>query len=226
MSHRLQVAWPDGALFASRSGRPFRILAVSDERARSLDAAETRAAMGRIDLVIGAGDLEPPYLSFVADAFGAPLRYVRGNHDVGAAWLANERGMLPEPLRDGRPVEEQGLTIVGFSGSPRYNAGGRMQISAAAMWWRVAWARLRAGRRRPVLVVTHAAPRDLGDAPDPAHRGFAAFRWLVEQLRPPLWLHGHTALIRRGIDSRCVTHRGTLVYNCTGATVIELVPAS
>lgn len=225
MSHRLEVAWPDPALFAARSGRPFRILALSDERARSLERAESRAAIGPIDLVIGAGDLEPPYLSFVADAFGAPLRYVRGNHDVGTAWLVNERGMLPEPLADGRPVEEQGLMLIGFSGSPRYNADGRMQVSGRSMWWRVAWARLRAGPSRPCLVVSHAAPRGLGDAPDPAHRGFTAFRWLLDQLRPPLWLHGHTALIRRGIDSRCVTHRGTLVYNCTGATVIDLVPA-
>ncbi len=225
MSHRLRVAWPDAALFAARDGAPFRILAVSDERARSLDSAQTRRAMGKIDLIVGAGDLEPPYLSFVADAFGAPLRYVRGNHDVGAAWLANERGMLPEPLPDGRPVREQGITLVGFSGSPRYNDGGRMQIRGPAMWWRVLVARLRIGMRRPLLVVSHAAPRGLGDAPDPAHRGFSAFRWLAERLRPRLWLHGHTALIRRGIDSRCVTHAGTLLYNCTGVTVIELVPA-
>jgi hypothetical protein len=223
VSHRLRVPWPDAHLFAGRDGRPFRILAVSDEEAGSLDSPASRAAMGPIDLVVGAGDLEPPYLSFVADAFGAPLRYVRGNHDVGSAWAANERGMLPEPMPDGRPVLEQGLTLVGFSGSPRYNAGGRMQMSAAAMWWRVLLARLRV-RRHPVLVVTHAAPRGLNDASDHAHRGFSAFRWLVDRLRPPLWLHGHTALIRRGLDSRCVTHGPTLLYNCTGATVVELVP--
>jgi len=35
---------------------------------------------------------------------------------------------------------------------------------------------------------------------------------------------GHTALVRRGIDHRSVTSNGTLFYNCTGATLIELAP--
>jgi hypothetical protein len=39
-----------------------------------------------------------------------------------------------------------------------------------------------------------------------------------------LWLHGHTALVRRGIDGRSVRHGETLLYNCTGATLVELVP--
>jgi hypothetical protein len=72
--------------------------------------------------------------------------------------------------------------------------------------------------------VTHAAPRGLGDADDLPHRGFTAFRWLLDRLKPPLWLHGHTALVRRGLDERCVRHEGTLLYNCTGATLIELLP--
>ena len=224
MSHRLRIAWPDPDLFAARDGRPFRILAVSDERARSFDRADSRLAMGPIDLIVGAGDLEPPYLSFVADAFGAPLRYVRGNHDVGTAWRVNERGMLPEPLPDGRLIDEQGVALLGFSGSPRYNEAGAMQVGAFAMWWRVVSARLRARTRRPILLISHAAPRGLNDAPDHAHRGFSAFRWLIDQLRPPLWLHGHTALVRRGLDSRCLQHGPTLLYNCTGATVVELVP--
>jgi hypothetical protein len=74
--------------------------------------------------------------------------------------------------------------------------------------------------------VSHAPPRDVNDDDDLAHRGFTAFRWLRGRLEPPLWLHGHTALIRRGLDQRCVTHDGTLFYNCTGATLIELVPPS
>lgn len=225
MSHRLRVPWPDPALFAARGGAPFRILAVSDEEARSLDEPASRDAMGHIDLIVGAGDLEPPYLSFVADAFGAPLRYVRGNHDTGTAWLVNERGMLPEPLPDGRPVTEQGLTILGFSGSGQYAEEDGVQVPGWVMWWRVLLARLRVGVRRPILVLTHAAPRGAGDASDHAHRGFSAFRWLLDRLAPPLWLHGHTSLVRRGLDSRSVMHGPTLLYNCTGATVIELVPA-
>ena len=224
MTDRLTLRWPDPAPFVARDGDPIRILAVSDEPDPTLDSAVTRNRIGTVDLVIGAGDLEPDYLSFVTDAFGdAPLRYIRGNHDVGAAWSATRRALLPEPMRDGHVVEEAGLRLLGFSGSPVYNDRG-MQVSALGMWLRVLRSSSAAQRARPVLVVTHAPPRDMNDDNDRAHRGFTAFRWLVGRVAPPLWLHGHTALVRRGIDDRCTRHNGTLFYNCTGATLIELHP--
>ena len=94
------------------------------------------------------------------------------------------------------------------------------------MWARASLAWLRTLGRRPLLVVSHAPPRGVNDDTDLAHRGFTSFRWLVRRLAPPLWLHGHTALVRRGIDARCELYAGTLFYNCTGATLIELHPAS
>ena len=223
MTDRLRVRWPDPGPFEGRDGRPIRVLAVSDEQDPSLDSAATREGLGKIDLIVGAGDLEPEYLGFVTDAFHAPLRYVRGNHDVGAAWGHTERLLLPEPMPDGAPVEEAGLTLIGFSGSPRYNERG-MQVSALGMWARVLASWPRAQRTRPVIVVTHAPPRDVNDDHDRAHRGFSAFRWLADRLDPPLWLHGHTALVRRGIDDRIAKHNGTTFYNCTGSTLIELMP--
>ncbi len=127
-------------------------------------------------------------------------------------------------MPDGRVVEEDGLRLLGFSGSPVYSDG-PMQVSALGMWARVIRSSSAAQRARPVLVVSHAPPRDVNDDDDRAHRGFTAFRWLVDRLAPPLWLHGHTALVRRGIDDRCATRNGTLFYNCTGATLIELHPS-
>jgi uncharacterized protein len=223
MTDRLRVRWPDPRPFTERGGVPIRILAVSDEPDPSLDSPATREGLGSIDLVIGAGDLEPDYLGFVTDAVHAPLRYVRGNHDVGTAWGHTERKLLPEPMPDGVPVAEAGLQIVGFSGSPRYNERG-MQVSALGMWAKVLRAWPRASRVRPVIVVSHAPPRDVNDDDDRAHRGFSSFRWLADRLDPPLWLHGHTALVRRGIDDRIATHNGTTFYNCTGSTLIELMP--
>jgi hypothetical protein len=223
MTDRLRVRWPDPRPFVGRDGRPIRVLAVSDEPDPSLDSAATREAIGPVDLVIGAGDLEPEYLGFVTDAFHAPLRYVRGNHDVGAAWGHSEDLLLPQPMTDGQPVEESGLHLIGFSGSPRYNQRG-MQVSALGMWGKVLRSWMRAQRVRPLIVVTHAPPRDVNDDDDPPHRGFAAFRWLAERLDPPLWLHGHTALVRRGIDDRMAAHGGTTFYNCTGSTLVELLP--
>lgn len=223
MTDRLRLTWPDAAAFAARDGRPIRLLAVSDEPDPSLESAATRAELGPIDLVVGAGDLQPDYLSFVTDAFGAPLRYVRGNHDVGAAWDAAERGFLPDPLPEARLVTDAGLALIGFSGSPIYSRRGH-EVPASRMWMRAVLGAWRARGRRPVLVISHAPARGINDDNDPAHRGFTAFRWLVDRLAPPLWLHGHTALMRRGLDGRCARHDGTLFYNCTGATLIELVP--
>jgi uncharacterized protein len=223
VTDRLRLRWPDASAFAGRDGRPIRILAISDEPDPSLDSAATRQGLGRVDLVIGAGDLQPEYLSFIGDAFGAPLRYVRGNHDVGSAWADTERSLLPEPMPDATVIEEDGLRMIGFSGSPKYSGRG-LEIGGMAMWRKALRAWLRGANSRPLLVVSHAPPRDLNDDTDLAHRGFPAFRWLTSRLAPPLWLHGHTALIRRGIGGRCVTHEGTLFYNCTGATLIELVP--
>lgn len=223
MTDRLRVRWPDPAAFVARGGEPLRILAVSDEPDPSLDSPVTRERLGRVDLVVGAGDLEPDYLGFVTDAFGAPLRYIRGNHDVGAAWAHTERLHLPEPMPDGQVVTDGPLRLIGFSGSPRYNERG-MQVSALGMWLKVASAWGRARRVGPLIVVTHAPPRDVNDDHDRAHRGFTAYRWLVERIHAPLWLHGHTALVRRGIDDRIARRNGTTFYNCTGATLIELLP--
>jgi len=222
VTDRLRLAWPDPAPFAGGRG-PIRLLAVSDERDSSLESAATRRGIGHLDLVVGCGDLEPEYLAFVADAFGVPLRYVRGNHDVGSAWVHAERLLLPKPLPDGRLVEEAGLRLMGFSGSPRYSDRG-MQFSEAQMWLRAGGAALSARGAGPLLVVTHAPPRDANDDQDLAHRGFRAFRWLAGLLHPPLWLHGHTALVRRGLDARCARLNGTLFYNTTGATLVELDP--
>jgi hypothetical protein len=126
-------------------------------------------------------------------------------------------------MRDGSIVEEGGLRLLGFSGSPRYNERG-MQVGPLGMWWKVVTAWVGAQLAGPVLVVTHAPPRDVNDDHDRAHRGFRAFGWLADRLRPPLWLHGHTALVRRGIDDRTARRNGTLFYNCTGATLVELTP--
>ena len=223
MSERLSLRWPDPGPFVDRRGRPIRILAVSDEPDQTIDSRVTRNRIGPVDLIVGAGDLEPDYLSFVTDAFDAPLRYIRGNHDVGPAWSHTRRALLPEPMPDGKVIEEAGLRMIGFSGSPIYSDRG-MQVSALGMWARVLGSWSAAQRARPVIVITHAPPRDVNDDDDRAHRGFTAFRWLADRLSPPLWLHGHTALVRRGIDDRTARRNGTLFYNCTGATLIELTP--
>ena len=76
-------------------------------------------------------------------------------------------------------------------------------------------------RRPPVLVVSHAPPRDAGDTPtDAYHVGFAGYRVIADRLRPPLWLHGHTNPAAQA-DWR-TTLGSTTVVNVTGSVLVEL----
>ena len=229
MTGRVQVPWPDASLFARRGGRPYRILAVADEVDRSLESPGTRTGLGPIDLVIGCGDLPVDYLQFVTDAFAVQLVYVRGNHDVGGAWATGDatRLHLPEPLQDGRPWTDGAVTVVGFSGIPRHGGSG-LQVSSSARWRAVLGAWLQVGRRglgQPVLCISHVAPRGINDGPDRFHQGSRALRWLADRLEPPLWLHGHTTLLTRRLEDRCIQHGRTLFYNTVGAILVELVPS-
>ena len=91
MIHRHSLVWPDARPFSARDGRPIRILAVSDEVDPALRHPANREAVGPIDAILGCGDLEPSELAFLADAFYAPLAFVRGNHDVGIGWRSARR---------------------------------------------------------------------------------------------------------------------------------------
>jgi hypothetical protein len=54
------------------------------------------------------------------------------------------------------------------------------------------------------------------------HRGFRGYRWLMDRLAPPLWLHGHTPLA--ATSDWCVEVGRTTLINATGAVVVELLP--
>lgn len=210
MIRRLRLPRPAGV------AEDVRLLAVSDELDRALDLQTNRDALGRIDGVVGAGDLEPGYLSFLADAFKAPLIYVRGNHDRGANWDVG-RVNLPRPLLSHQDVL-RGLRVVGLSW-PGQPGGQAIRDEGAA--WRQAfglWLRLRGVK--PHLVISHVPPRGVGDVPeDYYHRGFAAYRWLCRRLAPRLWIHGHTAL--SAVAGWRQDWRGTTFVNVTGAVLVE-----
>jgi len=75
---------------------------------------------------------------------------------------------------------------------------------------------------RPFVVISHAPPTGVGDAPDRYHVGFDAYRWLLHRLAPPIWLHGHTTTAS---VSQLVERSGrTVVANATGAVLLELIP--
>jgi uncharacterized protein len=213
------MPWPDPTAFRDHPDGRIRILAVSDEPDRALHDERTRDSVGRIDLVVGAGDLEPSELAFLGDAFVAPVAYVRGNHDHGIAWREHSNA-IPEPLPDGAVTEEVGVRVAGLSWPDSRGTEGRRSETTA--WLQAAGLALRTLRgSRPVLVVSHAPPHGAGDvATDPFHRGFSAYSWLLRRLRPPLWIHGHTPVA--ATEHRSCVIDATTCTNVTGATLIEL----
>ncbi|HEY0443220.1 MAG TPA: metallophosphoesterase [Candidatus Limnocylindrales bacterium] len=225
MIRRLTIEWPDPTPFESRGGRPIRFLAASDERDAALEHAANRTDLGPIDGVIGCGDLEPDWLAFLADAFHAPLVYVRGNHDRGGNW-EEDHIAAPRPLGSGRITGLAEIPIASLEWPGVQQAGngrhpGRAWRDVLGIARRVVGARVRL-RERPLLVISHAAPAGAGDAPaDPYHAGFPAYRWLLDELRPPLWLHGHTTTAT--VPSLLVRAGPTTVVNVTGAVLLELV---
>jgi Icc-related predicted phosphoesterase len=219
MIRRLRVPWPAARTGDTDGIRPFRILAVSDERDDALVLEVNREAIGTIDAIVGAGDLEPEYLSLLADAFHVPLFYVLGNHDRGAGWQEHA-DHLPDPMLDGRVEHLHGLDVVGLSWPGNHR--GRAVRDDGAAWLQALRAYLRhLLRRRPLLMISHVPPEGCGDDPtDPYHAGFAAYRWLARRTHPPLWLHGHTTVATQKtlvseVDS---TH----LVNVTGAVLLEL----
>jgi Icc-related predicted phosphoesterase len=85
---------------------------------------------------------------------------------------------------------------------------------------RLYWNRIRHGRFLDILV-THAPPRGIHDAEDPAHVGFAAFNRFIARFRPRYLLHGHSHLYRR--SDIAITRVGpTAIINVFPYRVIEV----
>ena len=108
MTRRIDLAWPDPRPFADRSGRPIRLLAVSDAPDPALEQALNREAIGSIDGIVGCGDLEESWLNFLGDAFHVPVVFVRGNHDRGGAWRHGQT-MAPLALPSGHTDRLAGI---------------------------------------------------------------------------------------------------------------------
>jgi Icc-related predicted phosphoesterase len=223
MINRLEIAWPDQRAFDGRGGRPIRFLVASDDPDPALRHAVNREALGQLDGILGCGDLEPEWLDFLAESFHTPLVYVRGNHDRDGQW--RERPLIvPAWLDAGRIERLAGIPIVGLEWPGVDDAGNRRrpwlawrQVFGIAR--RVMMARL---WKAPIVVISHVPPVGVGDANDAYHVGFDAYRWLLDRLAPPIWLHGHTTTAS---VTRLVEQSGpTVVANATGALLVELTP--
>ena len=218
MTRHVSVEWPDPSPFRERDGAPIRILAISDQLDPTLIDQRNRVAIGQIDLIVGCGDLAREDLGFVGDAINAPIVYIRGNHDVNERWAHSD--CCPEAIESTAVHRVAGLPLAGLTWPGQ---GGRHAIRSERRAWAQALrlATRRLGRPEPVIVFSHVPPFGAGDLPDGEyHRGFRGYRWLLDRLQPPLWLHGHTPLADvTDWQGRC---GNTTVVNVTGAVVVEL----
>ena len=193
-----------------------RVLAVSDEVEPQLLDERTVAGQGRIDLLIGCGDLPADYLAAMATLYTAPLAFIRGNHDPPRG-----QGGYPTGAEiDERVVTEKGLLVAGLEGSIRYSSGPH-QYTERQMMLKVIRLRIRLRGRHPDILITHGPPAGVNEGTDPPHRGLNAVRRAVEWTQPRLLLHGHVHPYGRDLVREARLSE-TRVINVVGHRVIEL----
>ena len=195
-----------------------RLLAVSDEVEPQLLDERTVTGQGRVDLVIGCGDLPADYLDTLATLFAAPLVFVRGNHDPPRG----QGDYPPDAEIDERVVTERGLLIAGLEGCIRYSAGPH-QYTERQMMVKVVRLRVRLRGRHPDILISHGPPAGVNEGTDPPHRGLRAVRRAVEWMRPRLLLHGHVHPYGRDLPREAELGQ-TRVINVVGHRMIELEP--
>jgi Icc-related predicted phosphoesterase len=170
-----------------------------------------------VQLILSCGDLPPDYLANLSRAFGAPLYYVRGNHDI------RYQSSAPRNCHDihARVVFFGERTILGLEGSHWYN-GKPLQYTEAQMRQLIRLLRPRLRRQRRLdVVIAHAPPRRIHDGEDPCHRGFQAYRRLIDSYQPRYFLHGHIHRRFENPDQRVTCIGRTLVINCSGHYAFE-----
>ncbi|HEY7737898.1 MAG TPA: metallophosphoesterase [Candidatus Limnocylindria bacterium] len=219
MTRRLALRWPNSRPFHRHGGRPLRLLAVSDEIDPALEVLANRDALEPVDLVVGCGDLAPDWLGFLADAFRAPLTYVRGNHDRRGPWPFPPG--IPAPSSGWVDRLVPGVPILALPWPGRDGEPARRDERAA---WGQVLGRVLLRPPNPAvgaIIVSHVPPRGAGDTPgDEYHVGFAAYAFALRRVQPVVWLHGHTT---RAAQRDWRTQRGaTTLVNVTGSVLVEL----
>lgn len=199
-----------------------KILAVSDTESPALWDHFLPGRLDPYDLILACGDLKAAYLTFLVTMSHARLLYVHGNHD---AYLSSHPPEGCEDI-DGHLIEYCGVRILGLGGCLRYHEG-PYQYTEKQMMRRVRALRRAIKKANGIdIVITHAPPRGLGDLEDPAHRGFEAFRELIEEFRPAYLLHGHTHLNYGNAIPRETVYGDTRIINVSERFELDLpVPA-
>ena len=181
------------------------ILVLADEESKYLWDYFEKSKLDGIDLIISCGDLKPQYLSFLATFAKVPILYVHGNHDA----------VYDETPPDGCICIDDdlyvynGVRILGLGGSRCYNFG-TYQYTEKEMRSRIFKLRRKLRKYGGFdILVTHAPAFELNDGEDLPHRGFEAFRDLLDKYRPKYFLHGHVHLTYNWQQQRECTYNDT-----------------
>ena len=188
-----------------------RALVISDKVEPILYSPAVVERVGKIDLLIGCGDLPFYYIEYLMTMLGRPTYYVYGNHcreNQYSSGKGDEWNVATAPLGatnlHGLSERAGTLLLAGLEGSMRYNDSRGAQYSEFEMRMNIyklapqlLMNRLRYGRYLDVLVA-HSPPLGIHDKPDLPHRGFKCFLDFMRVFRPRYLLHGHIHIYRNG----------------------------
>ena len=203
------------------------MLVMSDEVDQRIYSSYLKENFSEIQLLLSCGDLPFYYLEYIIDVLNVPMFFVHGNHDpeVEVGHAGNRRHPWGAVNLDNRVVIFKGLILAGFEGSIRYSKK-RHEYTQLEMWFKVLrtvpkfwWNKLRRGRYLDVLI-THAPAWDVSDRLDPVHRGFKAFRWLLETFKPRYHFHGHVHQLDRSQDAVVKFHETEVVNTYTYKRIV------
>ncbi len=181
------------------------ILVLADEESKYLWDYFEKSKLDGVDLIISCGDLKPQYLSFLATFAKVPILYVHGNHDAIYETTPPD-GCI---CIDDDLYVYNGIRILGLGGSQCYNFGA-YQYSEREMRSRIFKLRRKLRKYGGFdILVTHAPALELNDGEDLPHKGFQAFRDLLDKYKPKYFLHGHVHLTYNWQQQRICTYNDT-----------------
>ena len=195
-----------------------RVMAIADEESKLLWDYFDKSYLEGIDLILSCGDLKPQYLSFLASFTHVPILYVHGNHDERYDTVPPEGCICIED----QIYVHDGVRILGLGGSMRYKPGknqyteSEMRGRVRRMWWK-----LRRNKGFDILL-THSPAYQLNDDNDLPHRGFEAFRNLMDKYKPAYFVHGHVHLNYGRKFPRLSVYNETQVINAYEKYIFDI----